>query len=113
MKSPRLLHEGDSYLFRSFCHPARVPFPFFRTMAGHQHMNHTHSMHHHMNNITDLIHISKSIVDKDRTESVFLLELHSPDSADLPHLAVPYRRHHAEIRPYSRWRIYVSLDIRY
>jgi hypothetical protein len=37
-----------------------------------------------------------------------------PESADLPRLAaVLYRRHSAEIRPYSGWRIYVSLDIRY
>lgn len=98
--------------FALFCHPARVPFPLFRTMAGHHHMNHTHSMHH-MNNNTHSIHIPESIVEKDRTESVLLLELHSPDSADLPHLAVLYRRHSAEIRPYSRWRVYVSLDIRH
>jgi hypothetical protein len=82
-------------------------------MAGHHHMNHTHSMHHHMNNNTHAIHIPEKIVEQHRTESVLLLELHSPDSADLPCLAVLYRRHSAEIRPYSRRHIYVSLDIRY
>ena len=65
---------------------------------------------HHTNNS---IYVPANIVEKHRTESVLLLELHSPESADLPHFAVPYRRRAAEIRPYFGWRIYVSLDIRY
>lgn len=94
--------------------PSPVSFPFpFRTMAGHHHhMNNTLSMHHQLNN-THPIFIPQNIVEKHRTESV----LHSPDSADLPPPpASPHRsicRRSAEIRPYSRWRIYVSLDTRY
>jgi hypothetical protein len=78
-------------------------------MAAHHHMNNTLSMHHGMNNSnTHPFHIPKAIVEKHGTESVLLLELHSPESADLFCLAVPFRRNFAEIRPYSRWRIYVS-----
>lgn len=55
-------------------------------MAGHYHMNNTHSMHHNMNNtnMNHTNHIPHDIVENHGTESVLLLELHSPDSADLP-----------------------------
>lgn len=107
-KPSSLLYEGDTHLFRSFwLSPSPDPLSL-RTMSGQHHMNNTCSMHH-----THPIYIPENIVEKHRTEAVLLLGLHSPDSADLPPLAVLYRRRLAEIRPYSRWRIYVSLYIRY
>ena len=82
-------------------------------MAGHHHnTNNTHLMHHPLNN-TQPIFIPKRIVEEHGTESALWRKLHSPDSADLPRFSALYRRNSAEIRPYSRWRIYVSLDIRY